>query len=200
MTDEATKPTRETPAPSGESPAVPSAEATDAPEADAPDAASEPAIDPTVVALAAMTAERDKLKDQLLRTAADFDNFRKRARKDVDDAKARGRDDVLREILDVADNLERAAQAAEGATNVQAVADGVRLVLRSFEDLAGRLGLERVACVGERFDPSIHDAVQQVDSAEHEPGTIVTEVQSGYRIAGRLVRPALVVVSKSPAN
>lgn len=159
-----------------------------------------PADDPVEAALAAMTAERDKLKEQLLRTAADFDNYRKRARKDVDDARARARDEVLREVLEVADNLERAAQAAEGATNVQAVADGVRLVLRSFEDMAARLGLERLASVGERFDPMLHEAIQQVESADHEPGTIVTAVQPGYRIAGRLVRPAMVVVAKAPTN
>lgn len=148
---------------------------------------------------AQLEAERDKLKDQLLRTAADFENYRRRARKDVEDAERRAREDVLRDMLQLVDNLERAVQASESATDVAAVADGVRLVLRSFDDIAQRLGLERLQSVGERFDPNLHDAVQQVESAEHEPGTVITEVLGGYRAGNKLLRPALVVVAKAPA-
>lgn len=150
--------------------------------------------------LAAMTAERDKARDQLLRNAADFDNYRKRARKDVEEAERRAKEDVLREVLSIVDNLERAVQAAGSATDVAAVADGVRMVLKGFEDVAHRIGLERVETVGQRFDPALHDAVQQVESVDHDPGTVIAEVQGGYRLGVRLLRPAIVVVSKAPAN
>ncbi len=147
-----------------------------------------------------LQAERDKLKDQLLRTAADFDNYRKRSRKDVEQAERKGKEDVLRELLPVFDNLERALEAATGATDVNAIQEGVQMVLKLFEDSASRIGLERVASVGQRFDPNLHDAFQQVASDEHPPGTIVAEYQAGYRLGDRLIRPAMVVVSKKPDN
>lgn len=146
--------------------------------------------------LQALEAERDKLRDQLLRTAADFDNFRKRSRKDVEQAERRGKEEVLRELLPVFDNLERAVQAASGATDVSSIQQGVEMVLKLFEDAAGRVGLQRLESVGQRFDPSLHDAFQQVASAEHAPGTIVAEYQSGYKLGERLIRPAMVVVAK----
>ena len=169
---------------------------------------SEPATDEVVgeeaVAepdpLAEIMAERDKIKDQLLRTAADFDNFRKRTRRDLDDAASRSREDLLREILPIFDNLERAVVAAETAADAASVAEGVAMVLRQFDDVGSRIGIERAVSVGERFDPQIHDAVQQMESSEHEAGTIMAEILPGYSIRGRLVRPAMVVVARPPAN
>jgi molecular chaperone GrpE len=174
----------------------------EAPEAsEAGDAPAE--AESTVVVdseLETVTAERNKLKDQLLRTAADFENYRKRARKDLEDAEMRAKESVLRETLTVIDNLERAVAASANATDAQAVADGVRLVLKSFDDIASRIGLERVPAAGLRFDPSLHDAVSQVESLDLEPGTVVTEVLPGYRLGARLLRPAMVVVAKAPTN
>ena len=146
--------------------------------------------------LAELQAERDRAKDQLLRTAADFDNFRKRARRELEDAKRRGREEVLSEILPVIDNLERAVSAAQSAKDVAAVADGVKMVLKYFEDVASRLSLERVQAIGERFDPNVHDAVQQQETDEHPPGTVVAEIVPGYVLGGKLLRPATVVVAK----
>jgi molecular chaperone GrpE len=148
--------------------------------------------------LAALEAERDKLKDQLLRTAADFDNFRKRARKDIEQAERRGKEDALRELLPVFDNLERAVGAASGATDVTGILQGIEMVLKLFEDTASRLGLERLQSVGQRFDPMLHDAFQQQPSADHAPGTILAEYQSGYKLGDKLIRPAMVVVAKKP--
>lgn len=147
-----------------------------------------------------LAAERNRLKDQLLRTAADFENFRKRARRDVEEAERRGREDTLRELLVIIDNLERAVDAAEAASDASAVADGVRMVLKQFEDVAGRLGVERVGAVGERFDPTLHDAVQQEETDAQPPGTILKEIVPGYRMQGRLVRAAMVVVARPPAG
>lgn len=143
-----------------------------------------------------MTAERNKLKDQLLRTAADFDNYRKRARKDVEDAARRGREDTLRELLPVADNLERAIAASANAREVEGVIEGVRMVHKLFLDGLERIGVSRIPSVGERFDPMVHEAIQQVESDEHPPGTVVTELMPGYRLGDKLVRAAMVVVAK----
>ncbi len=143
--------------------------------------------------------ERDRTKEQLLRVAADFDNFRKRSRKDVEEAERRGKEEAVREMLPVFDNLERAVSAAQGATDVTAIVDGVRMVLKLFDDQAARLGLTKVKAVGERFDPAIHDAIQQVETDEHPPGTVVAEVQPGYKQEDKLIRAAMVVVAKPKA-
>ncbi|GAB5543501.1 MAG: nucleotide exchange factor GrpE [Sandaracinaceae bacterium] len=143
-----------------------------------------------------LEAERAKLKDQLLRTAADFDNYRKRARKDVELAERKGKEAVLREILPVIDNLERAVAASADSVDVQAVRDGVNMVLKSFEESAARLGIERVESVGQRFDPNLHDAFQQVETDEVAPGTVVQEYQPGYKMGDKLLRPAMVVVAR----
>lgn len=146
--------------------------------------------------LAAAQAEANRYKDQLLRTAADFDNFRKRARREQDDANRRGRESTVKDLLPVFDNLERAAQSAEGSTDVKAVADGIRIVLKQFVDTLDRMNIKRVATVGKAFDPAVHEAVQHMASPDHPAGVIVAEVQPGYTIGDYLLRAALVVVSK----
>lgn len=144
--------------------------------------------------------ELARVRDQLLRTAADFDNYRKRSRREVADGERRAREDLLRELLPVFDNLERAASHAETATDVRAVADGIGLVLRQFTDTLGKLGIERLIAKGQPFDPSVHEAIQQVETTEVPPGAIAAEIQAGYRLGDRLIRPALVVVAKPPPN
>ncbi|NNE19438.1 MAG: nucleotide exchange factor GrpE [Myxococcales bacterium] len=140
--------------------------------------------------------ERDRMRDQLLRIAADFDNFRKRSRKEIEEVRRRTIEDTLREVLPIVDNLERAADAVDAATEVSAVSDGVRMVLRGFDEVANRLGLKRVPGVGNQFDPTCHDAMQQEETDQHAPGTIVSEVVPGYFLGERLLRPAMVVVAK----
>jgi molecular chaperone GrpE len=178
-----------------ESSTPPSATGSDAPGSDT-------AVGDTAApnaALAAVTEERDKLKEQLLRTAADFDNFRKRARRELDDAKSKSKEDTLRDMLPVFDNLERAVQAAQTATDVSTVTEGVRMVLKLFEDTAERQGLTRVKSVGERFDPAQHEAIQQVETDAHAPGTIIAEIAPGYQAGTRLLRAAMVVVARKAA-
>ena len=143
-------------------------------------------------------SERDRMREQLLRVAADFDNFRKRSRKEIEEVRRRSIEDTLREVLPVVDNLERAAGAIGDATEVAAVVDGVQMVLRGFEDVASRLGLKRVESVGAQFDPNCHDAMQQQETDEFAPGTIVSEVVPGYYLGERLLRPAMVIVAKPP--
>jgi molecular chaperone GrpE len=102
--------------------------------------------------------------------------------------------------LPVFDNLERASVHAETATDVKSLADGVNMVLRQFLDTLSKLGVERVQTLGVPFDPTQHEAIQHVESTEQPPGTVLHEVQAGYRAGDRLVRPAMVVVAKAPSG
>jgi molecular chaperone GrpE len=181
----------------------PTAEPSEAKAEGAPAAKAEETAPPTPPTpeelLAQAKAEAAKTKEQLLRTAADFDNFRKRSRKEIEDARKAGKEDLLKEFLPVFDNLERGMQSAKNATDVSAVAEGLSMVLRQFVDTLGKQGITKVPTVGTPFDPSVHEAIQQVESDE-PVGNVVAEVQSGYVQAGRLVRAAFVVVAKPRAS
>jgi len=169
-----------------------------APDADAP--APAPASSRTDDPLAQAQAEAARHKDAWLRTAADFDNFRKRTRKELEDARRNGREDLLRAVLPVFDNLERAIQSSQRSTDVKAMADGLGMVQRQFTEALGREGIARVPTVGHPFDPNVHEAIQQVETSEHAPGTVLAEVQPGYTQGERLVRAAMVVVAKAKAS
>ena len=190
-----TDPKTSSSAPNGNEPA-PATEAkapTSAPDGVAPGVVAEaPAPDGPEVEIA-------KLKERLLRMAADFDNFRKRSRRDIADAQHRVQEELLRSLLPTFDNLERAVSHAGAAADVKALTDGIKLVLRQFQDTLGGLGIERVTTLGKPFDPAEHEAVQHVQSSEVPPGAVVQELQAGYRWQGRLMRPALVVVAKPSA-
>lgn len=150
-------------------------------------------------------AEAAQLKDKLMRTAADFDNYRKRSRRELVDAEKKGRDHLLKDFLPVFDNLERATSHAgsselKDASTIKGLVDGIELVMRQFHDVLGRLGIERVESVGQPFDPSVHEAIQHLETSDFPPGSIAAEVQSGYKDGDRLVRPALVVVAKARSS
>lgn len=174
------------------------------PEGATPAAGSEPAPaaapDPVAEDLAKARAEAARLKDQLLRTAADYENFRKRSRREVEDARARGRDETLHELLPVFDNLARAAEAATTTPDVAAIQSGLQLVLGQVDGALGRVGITPIQAKGQMFDPTRHDAVQQIERADVPPGTVVEEIQRGYLNGERLVRAALVVVARAPAT
>jgi molecular chaperone GrpE len=150
--------------------------------------------------LAQAQAEAARLKDAWLRTAADFDNFRKRTRREIEDARRGGREDLIRALLPVFDNLERALQSAQRTSDVKAMAEGLKMVERQFVDALGREGITRVPTVGHPFDPTVHEAIQQVESGDHVPGTVLAEVQPGYTQGDRLLRAAMVVVAKPKAD
>jgi molecular chaperone GrpE len=143
-------------------------------------------------------AEVARVRDQLLRTAADYDNFRKRTRRSEDDAERRGRERMLKDLLPVFDNLERAVQHAESSPEAQAMASGLRMVIKQFTDTLEKAGIKRVASVGLPFDPTRHEAIQHLESAAHPAGVVMAEVQPGYLMGESLVRAAMVVVSKGP--
>jgi len=143
-------------------------------------------------------AEVARLRDQLLRTAADFDNFRKRSRREQEDAQRRGREGVIKDLLPVFDNLERAVLHAEGSSEVKAVAEGLRIVLKQFLDTLDKMGVKRVPAVGQPFDPQVHEAIQHMESPDYPAGVVMAEVQPGYAMGDRLIRASMVVVSKGP--
>jgi molecular chaperone GrpE len=151
---------------------------------------------------AALAAERDELKDRMLRIAAEFENWKKRARKEKDDAVAVAKESVLRDMLEVADNLERAtsaqAKGGDGAVDGAAVLKGVGLVLRVSQQKLERYEVKPFDVAGQPFDPRVHEAVSRVESAEVPSGSVVAELQKGYKVGERLLRPALVSVSTGP--
>jgi molecular chaperone GrpE len=165
------------------------------PEATAPDALTKLQAD-----LAAALKEKQDNYDRLLRTAADFDNYRKRSRKDLDEARLKAREELLKDMLPVLDNLDRALAHSQDATaSVANVVDGVKLVVRQFEAALERSEVKGFPSVGQPFDPTRHEAVSQLETAAHPPGTVAAELQRGFTIGGRLLRPALVAVAKAPA-
>ena len=150
---------------------------------------------------AALEIERDEMKDRMLRVAADFENWKKRARKEQTDAVASARESVLRDVLEVVDNLERAAGAqANGVVDGAAVMKGVSLVLRLFQQKLERYEVKPFEVTGQPFDPRVHEAVSRVESADVPSGAVAAELQKGYRVGERLLRPALVSVSTGPKS
>ena len=158
--------------------------------------------------LVAALAERDEIKDRMLRIAADFENWKRRARKEQDDAEAKSREAVLKDVLDVIDNLERAVSAYGadgGAANTKPVdgaevLKGVGLVLRLFQTKLERYGVTPIVPRGQAFDPRLHEAISKVETSEVPPGAVAVELQRGYKIGDRLLRPALVSVATAPAG
>jgi molecular chaperone GrpE len=143
-------------------------------------------------------AEARASQDRFLRERAELENFKKRLQREKAEALRFACEPLIRELLPVVDNLERAVE--HGGGNGQSVVEGVRLVLKSLLDVLDRHGVKRIEAVGEPFDPSRHEAMAQVDSAEHEANRVVEQHHSGYLLHDRLLRPALVTVSGRKRN
>jgi molecular chaperone GrpE len=140
--------------------------------------------------------ERDALQDRLLRTAAEFDNYRKRVereRRELSDAIAA---DVLAGLLPIVDDLERALQA-EAGVDASAYRQGVELIHKQLVELLRRRGATPIEAVGTDFDPNVHEAVVHEESPGHREGEVIEEFRRGYRIGDRLLRPSMVKVAKA---
>lgn len=153
-----------------------------------------------IEALSAQLAEKDReiaeLKDKYLRTLADSENARKRIRQQSEESVRIQREAVLRDLLPIVDNLERAVEAARDGSDGSNIVAGVELVLRSLMDFLRAHGVIPVAAVGLSFDPNRHEAVDHVASDAHPPNTVLSEFHRGYQIGDRILRPARVSVSK----
>ena len=137
--------------------------------------------------------------DEALRAQAEAQNTIRRAEQDVEKARKFALERFCNELLPVVDNLERALEAAEGDEEIlKPIAEGVELTLKSFLDALQKFSIEPVSPQGEPFDPQLHQAMTMVENGEVEPNTVIAVMQKGYTLNGRLVRPAMVMVSKSP--
>lgn len=144
--------------------------------------------------------EAKSLRDKWLRAAADLENYKKRAQKEREDLQKFGNERMLRDFLPVIDDLDRVVSSVKVTdAQSQAVVDGVRLVLKKFLDQLERHGVTSFSAEGQAFDPNQHEAVQQVH-ADVPAGKVVTQLQRGYFLGGRLLRPALVTVSLGPEH
>ena len=140
--------------------------------------------------------ERDALQDRLLRTAAEFDNYRKRVDRDRRELSEFAAADALVDMLPIIDNLERALQAPSGGES-DGLRKGVELIHRQMLDLLRKRGVKPIEALGTDFDPNIHQAVVHELSDQHREGEVMEELQRGYRLGERLLRPAMVKVAKA---
>jgi molecular chaperone GrpE len=205
------EPSNDEPTPAAEEPSSKADAGVIPVEVEAPDADAAPAA-PAVAAVAApdpvaelteklAAAEKEKKEnwDRYLRSAADVENLRKRQKREVEDAKFETKNKVLKEMLPVVDNLERAIEHAGGSGEKNPIVEGVQLVLRQFTTAFERLEVTPIEAMGQPFDPNLHEAISQQES-DQPAGTVVQVLQRGYRAGERLLRPSLVVVAKAKAS
>jgi len=146
----------------------------------------------------AVIEERDAANNQVLRTLAEFDNYRKRVARDAEQVRKTAAEALMRDLLPVLDNLARALDHAEDKS--EPFVQGMDLVLKQFQDVLGRHGLEAIPAEGERFDPNVHDAMLHINSEEVPEDHVVQEYEKGYRLGGFILRPSRVMVSKGAAG
>lgn len=148
---------------------------------------------------AACREENELLKDQLFRLAADFDNFRKRTARQMDENRTAVLEQVLLDFVEVTDNFDRALKSARTAEDMDSIVSGIEQLSKQFFSILEKYGLERIKCekAGE-FDPHRHEAVQHVETSDVPDNTIVEVYKSGYALNAKVVRPALVSVARSP--
>jgi molecular chaperone GrpE len=140
-----------------------------------------------------LKSERDALYDRLARLQAEFDNFRKRQSKENQDFRDYALTNVIRDLLPILDSLDRALQTQPEGEEFR---KGVELIDKQFHDALAKLGVEPIEAKGQPFDPNLHQAIQMVESPDVEADHVVDELQRGYRIKDRLLRPAMVTVSR----
>lgn len=157
-------------------------------------------LDELQQALESAMAQIEAFKDQALRAEAEMQNVRRRAERDVANAHKFGLERFLTNLLPVVDALEKSIEAAEQAAQLDdPITEGVRLCLKLLTDQLDKENVAAVDPVGEPFDPQYHQALSMIDSPDMEPNSVVLVVQKGYTLNERLVRPALVMVSKGPS-
>ena len=146
--------------------------------------------------LEALRAEKANYLDRLARLQAEFDNFRKRSVRDQQDFRDYALAEALKSLLPILDSLDRALKTT--GVSVEDFRSGIELIDKQFHDALSKLGVEPVGAEGETFDPNLHQAVQMVDTDEVEDHRVIDELQRGYRIKDRLLRPAMVRVASNP--
>lgn len=148
--------------------------------------------------LEAVVAERDAYHDRWMRATAELENYRKRVQKEAEENRLYGAITLVRDLLPALDNLHRAIAAGKSSSNINDLLQGVEMVAKQIEDVLASHSAVGIDAVGSPFDPNLHEAVQQMPSSEHPPMTVLEEVERGYRLHERVVRPSKVIVSTSP--
>ncbi len=147
-------------------------------------------------------AKADEHWDRLLRTTADFENFKKRAARDKQDAIKFANESLLEKLVPVLDSLDMALAATQGAKTdaAQSLQAGVSMIGQQLKGVLAGAGLEEVDAVGKTFDPNLHEAVAQRETADAPEGQVIEQLRKGYKLRERLLRPASVIVAKHPAS
>lgn len=151
--------------------------------------------------LQAKAAKADEHWERLLRTTADFDNFKKRAAREKQDAIKYANESLIGKIIPVLDNFEMALAATQSssADGLKSLQDGVTMILTQLKNVLAEAGLEDIDATGKPFDPNLHEAVSQQESAAVADGHVLQQLRKGYKLRERLLRPATVIVAKAPA-
>ena len=131
--------------------------------------------------------------DRLKRLQADFDNFRRRSRQEKEDLSAHVTQNIIKELLPLIDNFERAL-SADDSQDGTSLKEGIDMINKQFISILEKNGLEKINCVGEQFDPNFHEAIMRVEDADKEDGAIAEELQKGYMVQGKVIRPSMVKV------
>ena len=142
--------------------------------------------------------EKDELDERVLRIHAEADNFKKRLTKEKEEFQKYSNEKIVKELLPVIDNLERAVDHAAEARESGSLLEGIEITLNLFRQVLEKIGVSHISAIGEPFDPEKHEAVQQIESGDYGPNIVVSEFQKGYMLHERLIRPAMVAVSKPP--
>lgn len=142
-----------------------------------------------------LKADYDKLNQQYVRLAADFDNFRKRQEQERENLIKYGTEAALKKMIEVLDNFERGQKALENVEDCEKVKESFNLVHKQVHEALSKLGLEEIKAVGEEFDPNFHEAVMQTPTSEHPEHTVINELQKGYKLGDKVLRPTLVNVA-----
>ena len=148
----------------------------------------------------ALVEEAARSRDQYLLAVADFENFRKRMEKEKEDIVCFANEKLIHELLPVLDNLQRALSMELDQAGADSILEGVRMVSTQLHLVLGACGLEPVEAVGGPFDPQHHEAVGVLPTGEHDEGTVISELQKGYRLKGRILRPSMVRVAGQPSG
>ena len=149
--------------------------------------------------LQAAQAEAKENHDRLLRVSAEFENFKKRSLREMDEFRKFANEALIREMLCVVDNLERAIHSVDkNGDAINSIIEGVDMTLKEILKIFERFGISRIECVAKPFDPNFHQAVMREESKDHKDNTVIKELQKGYMLHDRLLRPAMVSVSVTP--
>lgn len=161
---------------------------------------AEEAKAPTEDPAAELAKERDELKDRLLRQAAELENFKKRSQREKTEFLRRANEAMTKDLLPVLDNMERALDHVDESGENSSVLEGLNMIYQELVKVMTNHGLEPIKALGEPFNPEFHEAMMQEENPEAEDNTVIRELQKGYLFQERLLRPAMVVVSKKPVQ